>query len=99
MQQAFDPVMFFIILVVAEITGLTIAQLFATQGGLFTAGKTIEPWRRRNFIIGVVGFMFCVALAAGFSSPNATPAAAVAGGAGLIFMLAMTFLRIGAPKR
>jgi hypothetical protein len=49
-------------------------------------------------LIGVVIFMFCVALAAGFSNPNATPAAAIAGGAGLVFMLAMVFLRIGAPK-
>lgn len=97
MQQAFDPVMFFIILVVAEIVGLMIVQLFAAQGGLFTAGRTIEPWRRRNLRIGVVVFMFCVALAAGFSSPNATPAAAVAGGAGLVFMWVMVFLRIGAP--
>lgn len=90
--------MFFIILVVAEIAGFMIVQLFATQGGLLTAGKTIEPWRRRNFIIGMIGFMFCVAVAAGLSSPNATPAAAVAGAVGITFLFFMTFSKINAPR-
>lgn len=94
----FDIGMFFIILVVAEGAGLVILRLFATQGGLYTAGKTIEPWRRRNLIVGTVVFMFCVALAAGLSEPAATPAAAVVGGAGLIFLVAMILVRIGAPR-
>lgn len=93
----FDPVMFLIILVVAEIAGLAIVQLFGTQGGRFAAGKTVEPWRRRNFRIGMAVFMFCVAVAAGLSNPDATPAAGVAGGLGLIFLLVMTFSKIGAP--
>ncbi len=93
----FDVAMFLIILVVAEAVGLGIVLLFATQGGIYTAGKTIETWRRRNFIIGTVVFMFCVALASGLSEPTATPAAAVAGGAGLLFLLLMTFSKLGAP--
>jgi hypothetical protein len=95
----FDPAMFLIILVVAEIVGFMIVQIFATQGGLLTVGKTIEPWRRRNFIIGMAGFMFCVALAAGLSSPNATPAAGVAGAVGLIFLLLMSLSKAGAPRQ
>lgn len=99
MQQPFDPAMFFIILVVAEIVGFMIIQLYATQGGLLTAGKTIEPWRRRNFIVGMVGFMFCVALACGLSSPNPTPAAIVAGAVGVAFLFFTTFFwKRGAPR-
>jgi hypothetical protein len=94
----FDVGMFFIILVVAEIVGFVIAQLFASPNGMFVAGKTIEPWRRRNFTIGTAGFMFSVAVAAGLSTPTGTPAAAVAGAVGIAFLLVMTFLRIGVPR-
>jgi hypothetical protein len=93
----FDVGMFLIIFVVAEAVGLGIVLMFATQGGIYTAGKTIEAWRRRNLSIGTVVFMFCVALAAGLSEPTATPAAAVAGGAGLVFLWIMIFSKIGAP--
>jgi hypothetical protein len=94
----FDVGMFLSIFVVAEAVGLGIALVFTTQGGMYTAGKTIEGWRLRNFILGTVVFMFCVALAAGLSEPTATPAAAVAGGAGLVFLWIMILSRIGAPR-
>ena len=85
----FDVVMFFIILVVAEIVGFVIAQIFVSPNGMFASGKIIEPRRRRNFRIGTAGFMFCVAVAAGLSTPTGTPAAAVAGAVGIAFLLIM----------
>jgi hypothetical protein len=94
----FDFGMFLIILVVAEATGFAIVALSLTPGAVLSQGKTVERWRRRNFKIGVAGFMFCVALAAGLSEPAATPAAAVAGAGGLVFLFVMAFGRIGAPS-
>ena len=93
----FDAGMFVVILVVAESVGFIIVQLAATPGGYFTFGKTIEPWRRRNFIVGTAGFMFAVALAAGLSEPVATAAAGVTGLCGLAFFLLMAFAPIAPP--